>query len=174
MLRCRPLLFRSCSGEIFEWSTYPHPFWLQKVLSILLTPDTLTTRTSSSDLRIIPDITRSAEDSLLIMVAWLTISSAQLCTDALDRRLLVPTCITIALGFLRKTGLIWSLMSIIVQPGNEETLTFADLEIFRSWRFFKIESPAINTSFLFADLFVGSFLALSGVRVALSVRLLEF
>ena len=135
---------------------------------------TLTMRTSSSDLRIIPDITRSAEDSLLIMAAKLTISSAQLCTDALDRRLLVPTCITIALGFLRKTGLIWSLMSIIVQPGNEETLTFADLEIFRSWRFFKIESPAINTSFLFADLFVGSFLALSGVRVALSVRLLEF
>ena len=110
----------------------------------------------------------------LIMVARLTISSAQLCTDALDRRLLVSTCITIALGFLRKTGLIWSLMSIIVQPGNEETLTFADLEIFRSWRFFKIQSPAINTSFLFADLFVGSFLALSGVRVALSVRLLEF
>ena len=48
MLRCRPLLFRSCSGEIFEWSTYPHPFWLQKVLSILWTPDTLTARTSSS------------------------------------------------------------------------------------------------------------------------------
>ena len=65
-------------------------------------------------------------------------------------------------------------MYIVVQPGNEETLTFADLEIFRPWRFFKIESPTINTSFLFADWFVGSFLTLSGVRVALSVRPLEF
>ena len=66
---------------------------------VLLTPDTLTARTSSSDLGIIPDIARSAEDSLLIMVARLTISSTQSRTDALDRRLLVPTCITIASGF---------------------------------------------------------------------------
>ena len=104
----------------------------------------------------------------------LTISSAQSRTDALDRRLLVPTCITIASGFLRKIGLIWSFMSIVVQPGNKETLTFSVLEIFRPWRFFKIESPTINTSFLFADWSVGSLLTLADVRVALSVRLLEF
>ena len=42
-------------------------------------------------------------------------------------------------------------MTIVVHPGNEETLTFADLEIFRPLRFFKIESLTINTSFLFAD-----------------------
>ena len=109
----------------------PPSILVAKSLKYLLTPDTLTARTSLSDLGRIPDIARSAEDSLLIMVARLTSSSAQSRTDALDRRLLVPTCITITSGFRRKTGLIWSPMSIVVHPGNEETLTFADLEIFR-------------------------------------------
>ena len=85
----------------------PPSILIAKVLSILLASDTLTARTSSSDLGIIPDIVRAAEDSLLIMVARLTISSAQSRTDhALDRRLFVPTCITIASGFLRIIGLI--------------------------------------------------------------------
>ena len=75
----------------------PPSILIAKSFSILLTPDTLTARTSSSDLGIIPDIARSAEDSLLIMVARLTISSAQSRTYALDRRRLVPTCITISL-----------------------------------------------------------------------------
>ena len=86
----------------------------------------------------------------------------------------VSTWITGASGFLRKIGLIWSLMSIVVQPGNEETLTSADFKIFCPWSFFKIESLTINTSFFFANWFVVSFLTLSEVRLALSVQYLEF
>ena len=62
------------------------------------------------------------------------------------RRLLVPTWITISSGFFRDIDLIWSLMSCIEKPGNEEIFTLAVPDILPPCRFFKIESSNMKTS----------------------------
>ena len=58
----------------------------------------------------------------------------------------MPTWITISSWFFRDIDLIWSLMSCIEQPGNEEIFTLAVPDILPPCRFFKMESSNMKTS----------------------------
>ena len=84
-----------------------------------------------------------AEDSEVTDLARSPTSSTHSRGELLELTLLVPTWIIICSGFLRKSGLIRSVMSCVVHPGNVAILTCKFLDILWLWRYFSEEYPAM-------------------------------
>ena len=132
-------------------SIKPQSFCRQNFLSILLTSVARLDSSGSSARVVILEMAVEIP-SCSTMRARSTISSAHWREELVIRRLLVPTWIIIVSGLRLTSGLMWSIMSAVEQPGKPDTWTFdCGSDKLRPCRCFNMESPAIIVDFL--DLF---------------------
>ena len=156
-------LFKQDSSMLECW-TKPHPFWLQKVLKILLQSVTFFVSESSSSLVVSDEIVNWVSGDLeVIMFPRSTIFSATARGEVELLRSFVPVWRIIILGF--SSTHVWRLcfMSVFVAPGKLLTVTrlFA-ARLNKSLRNpLMIECPMIIVSSFDLDLCVSCWLTLA-------------
>ena len=134
------------SAVMLEWTTIFNLFWRQNFFRFEFTSSTWVASWSSSERAVKLDKTASVPGAaLLAQLTRSIISSEQAVGLWQSRRLLVPTWMMSWSGFFFLImGLIWSRLSLVVQPGKVETLTLLlSLDILWAFKCFSTESPAI-------------------------------